>query len=603
MVETITIPHLGRVEGHGGIHVTIADGAVTDVDMDIHEGSRYYEQLLVGKNHRDVQGIITRVCAICSADHTVAALEALEQALGVEVSTRARLLRGLLLRGAAIESHALHVFALALPDFLGFDSVMAMAGRYPSEVAFALELKQLGNRLQTVIGGRAVHPINTLVGGFGTMPSRSDVAVLRSNLDAVLEPLSRTVDLMASIEVPVWAEHPTLFVALRPHGEGFGFRGEVLCTSKGAEHPVAAYHEAVREFTVEHSTARHAALASGETYMVGSLARLALWGDRLEGAAAAARDRLFPAGIPDNVLLNTRAQLVEIVYSVDSAIELCDGYLETPEIEAELREIEVRRGRGVSAIEAPRGTLVHDYELDDDGIVTAANIITPTAQNLANVERDLREAGKRLQRRGHGSEAELKHAFEMLARAYDPCISCSVHVACVAPDHLPATESRAARGAAVQRALVLGLGNPAADGDGVGHGVIRRLAEAPHDPSVRLHAVDGDLLGLAEIWRGEEEIWLVDAVATGRPPGSLVVVDNDLLLRPRGEGAGSAHHIDLGESLKWLLHARPELRSVRFRLYGVEIGGVDPNADEAAKIAEGTRRLAELLSGAAATSS
>jgi sulfhydrogenase subunit alpha len=426
--RTITVPHLGRVEGHGGIHITLAGGHVTDVDMDIHEGSRYYEKLLVGKDFRDVQGIITRVCAICSADHTVAALAALESALDVPVNERTRALRGLLLRGAAIESHALHVFALALPDFLGFDSLMGLAERHPDEVGFALRLKQLGNHIQSVIGGRAVHPINTLVGGFGRLPSHAAIESLRSDLIAVMDPLLGAVKMVSSIEVPDWAARRTLFVALRPTRPGFGFRGDTICTSDGAEYPVGSYRDAVREFTVEHSTARHAALESGETYMVGSLARLKLWGDRLDGAAVQARDELFPAGGVDNVLMNTRAQIVETVYCVESAITFCDAFLALEEIETELQEVEGRAGCGVAAIEAPRGTLFHEYELDEDGKVVAANIVTPTAQNLANIERDLRNSGDRLQETSGISDAELKRGFEMVARAYDPCISCSVHL-------------------------------------------------------------------------------------------------------------------------------------------------------------------------------
>ena len=97
--RTISIPHLGRVEGHGGIFVELAGDTVVDVNMDIHEGSRYYEALLLGKDFREVQGIITRVCAICSANHTVAALQALERALGIPETERSFKLRGLMLRG------------------------------------------------------------------------------------------------------------------------------------------------------------------------------------------------------------------------------------------------------------------------------------------------------------------------------------------------------------------------------------------------------------------------------------------------------------------------------------------------------------------------
>jgi sulfhydrogenase subunit alpha len=427
--RSIVIPHLGRVEGHGGIFVKIVGNAVHEVNMDIFEGSRYYEALLKGKHFLDVQGIITRVCAICSANHTVAALTALEEALGIKQSDRIHTLRGLLLLGATIESHALHVFALALPDFLGFDSVISMASKYPREVAFALKLKQLGNRVQELVGGRAIHPINTLVGGFGKIPRHRDLQTLRGELTAVLDPLMGTVDLVGGLPVPLWAAQPTVYVALRPYEEAFRFRGVSICTSRGEEYPIAAYRDVVREFTVEHSHAKHSALASGETYMVGSLARLKLWGRYLGGRAREAFDLLFPTGVVDNVLLNTRAQLVELVHSVERGVEVCDELLAMPEVERELVEYEVRAGRGVGAIEVPRGTLFHEYELDDDGCVLSANVITPTAQNLANVERDLRAAVENLLAKGEPMEdARLKLNLEMVARAYDPCISCSVHV-------------------------------------------------------------------------------------------------------------------------------------------------------------------------------
>jgi len=427
--RSIVIPHLGRVEGHGGIFVKIVGDTVHEVNMDIFEGSRYYEALLVGKHFLDVQGIITRVCAICSANHTVAALTALENALGVKQSPRVHELRGLLLLGATIESHALHVFALALPDFLGFDSVITMAAKYPAEVAFALKLKQLGNRVQALVGGRAVHPINTLVGGFGKLPSHKELKELRGELAAVLEPLCGLVELAAQIPVPTWAAQPTVYVSLRPYEEAFRFRGVAICTSRGEEFPIESYKDVVREFTVEHSHAKYSALASGETYMVGSLARLKMWGHLLTGRAKQAYERLFPDGVVDNILTNNWAQFVELIHSVEHAVEVCDTLLGMPEAASEMVDYKVRAGRGVGAIEVPRGTLFHEYEIDDEGKVVSANVITPTAQNLANTERDLRAAVEHLLVHDKGdSDAKLKLKLEMVARAYDPCISCSVHV-------------------------------------------------------------------------------------------------------------------------------------------------------------------------------
>jgi len=425
--RTIVIPHLGRVEGHGGIFVRLRDNTVTEVDMAIHEGSRYYEALLTGKRYDEVQGIISRVCAICSASHSVAALTAIEEALGLDVSPRVHDLRGLLVLASTIESHALHVFALALPDFLGYDSIITMATDHGGTVAFALGLKQLGNRMQELIGGRAIHPINTLIGGFGKLPSHQDLVSLRTELEENLEHLTGLVDLVAGLEVPTWAAAPTVFLALEPYENGYRFRGEKIVTSRGESFEVADYRRIINEKAVAHSHAKHATLPSGETYVVGALARLALWGDRLGEQAAKAFRHLFPGGVAENMLLNNHAQFVELLHCVEHSIELIDRIIAHGESSREMADYELRPGKGIGALEAPRGTLFHEYSLDENGRVCAANVITPTAQNLANVERDMRISLDVLLGENREDE-EIKFALEMLARAYDPCISCSVHV-------------------------------------------------------------------------------------------------------------------------------------------------------------------------------
>jgi sulfhydrogenase subunit alpha len=432
-VRTVRISHLGRIEGHGGITVRIAGREVQDVAMDVFEGSRYYEALLRGRSSLEVQGIISRVCAICSAGHTVAALGALENALGVEVSERVHHLRGLLVLGSTIESHALHVFALALPDFLGADSVLSLAEKLPGEVAFALRLKQLGNHVQELVGGRAIHPINTLVGGFGKIPSRDELRQLRTRLEEALPPLERCVELVAGLPVPEWTARDAVYMALEPYEPAYRFRGGVLRTSAGHACPVDLYREVVHEYTVAHSHAKHSVLDSRRTYMVGSLARLTLWAGLLEGRARAAYELLFPQGTPSNALLNTRAQLVELVHCVERAAQVCALLEDFPPASRELAAVEPRAGRGVGALEVPRGTLFHEYELDDEGGVTSANVVTPTAQNLAHLEGDLRVCADRLLAADAAlSETALAHGLEMVARAYDPCVSCSVHVVRVA---------------------------------------------------------------------------------------------------------------------------------------------------------------------------
>ena len=183
MNKKIKVQHLGRVEGHGGIYVEIEGGHITKVNMDIYEGSRFYEELIVGKRYDEVAGIICRVCAICSADHLLASQMATEKAFGLETSQQTYLLRGLLLHGSMIESHSLHLYALALPDLLGYNGIISMATDYPKEVSIALSLKKLGNTIQELIGGRAVHPINPIIGGFGRVPSKKELLNLKDQLE------------------------------------------------------------------------------------------------------------------------------------------------------------------------------------------------------------------------------------------------------------------------------------------------------------------------------------------------------------------------------------------------------------------------------------
>jgi sulfhydrogenase subunit alpha len=170
MTRTISVEHLTRVEGHGGITVVVDGKDVSKVDFDIFEGIRLFEGLVRGRSIEDITQIVSRICAICSTNHCITCLHALENALGVKVTKQTRRLRDLAFHGANIESHSLHVFVLDLPDLLGHSSVISLAGVIPDAVKVALRLKKLGNTIQEVVGGRAVHPINHVIGGFGRIP-------------------------------------------------------------------------------------------------------------------------------------------------------------------------------------------------------------------------------------------------------------------------------------------------------------------------------------------------------------------------------------------------------------------------------------------------
>jgi len=422
--QSIDIPHLGRVEGHGGIHVDIKDGEISRVDMEIYEGSRYYEVLVVGKHFTGVPPIVSRVCAICSADHTLASQMAVEDAMGIQISPRTRLLRGLLLHGSMLESHALHVFALALPDLLGYPSLLAMVDDYPEEATIGLGLKKLGNTVQEMIGGRAIHPVNAVVGGFGKAPGLDELKKLAQQLQEGLDDALKLVDLIESVEFPDLSDETNIYAALHTAEERYSYLGNEIYTSTGEVKPISAFREICHERVVGHSTAKQS-LYSENSFMTGALARININGHLLRGKAKEVCDQLLPELPEYNDLHNNTAQFIEIIHSLERSLILVNRIIDEPlDDEQPVREV-VKSGAGVGALEAPRGTLYHFYEINDEGVVTDADIITPTAQNLANIEKDFRTA---ITRHMEGAPDEHKHRLEMVARAYDPCISCAVHL-------------------------------------------------------------------------------------------------------------------------------------------------------------------------------
>lgn len=426
MEKNIRLGHLGRVEGHGGIEVDIQDGKITRVNFDIYEGSRFYEALIVGKHYREVPSIVSRVCAICSVAHTLTSQMAIENAFSVAVSPQTTLLRGLLLHGGMIESHALHVFLLVLPDFLQYSGALDMAKDYPTEVGIALRLKKLGNAIQTLVGGRAIHPINPIVGGFGRIPTRREIEDLHAQLEEGLKEALKTVPLFENIELPDFADSPSIFAALRSTDDNKRYRllGDRIITSLGDDIPVSDFREICHERVVRHSHAKQS-LYSDKPFMVGALARVNLNHEHLAGEARNTLNRLMPELPLNNTVANTWAQLVELVHSIERSIEIIDTLLSNGLTDEEPVRFEVRAGAGTGASEAPRGMLFHYYVFDENGCMADADIVTPTAQNLANIEKDFHVTVERCIDEPRDAIAQK---LELVARAYDPCISCAVHL-------------------------------------------------------------------------------------------------------------------------------------------------------------------------------
>ncbi len=424
MHKSIVIDHLCRVEGHGGITVKIKDGEVEDVNMDIFEGPRFFEPLVVGRTYDEVAPILMRICAICSAAHTAASLMAVEDAFGLEVSAQTRLLRELLVQGGNIESHALHLFCLSVPDFLNYPSVIAFASDHPKQVKMGLELKKLGNTIQEIIGGRAIHPVNAVVGGFGKLPSRDELSRLKEQLRRGLEQSLVGFDVVSSLQIPDFCTSPNVFAALSSNGGGYSLFGDKICLSSGDSRAINRYMEICNEGVVAHSHAKQS-LFKNKPFVVGALARIALNGRKVSGQAGGVIEKSGLDIHSDNMLYNNVAQAVEMIYSIERSIDIIDELLRLGIKEEKPAEVKVRAGTGTGAVEAPRGTLYHSYSFDEAGQLTEADVITPTAQNLANIEKDLRVSVKNLFDK---PKEYLGSKLEMVVRAYDPCLSCAVHL-------------------------------------------------------------------------------------------------------------------------------------------------------------------------------
>jgi coenzyme F420-reducing hydrogenase alpha subunit len=415
----VKVDALARVEGEGGLFVKLKDGRVADVQLRIYEPPRFFEALLRGRHFSEAPDITARICGICPVAYQMSAVQAMEAALGVHVDGPLRALRRLLYCGEWIESHVLHVAMLHAPDFLGYASALHMAQDHPDVVALALELKKLGNDVVSAIGGREIHPINVRVGGFHKVPSKGDLTPLAERLKRGLDAAARLAGVVAGFAFPDF-ERDYEFVALR-HPLEYPLNEGRLASNHGLDVDVTEYEEHFQEEHVPHSNALHSVLRRRGAYLVGPLARYSLNFDRLPEVA---RDAARAAGLGRecrNPFRSIVVRMVETLFAIDEALRLIAAY-EAPDRPAV--EVAPRAGMGHGCSEAPRGILYHRYRLDQNGLIEAAKIVPPTAQNQRSIENDLAQLVA-------GSldlpDDQLQWRCEQAVRNYDPCISCATH--------------------------------------------------------------------------------------------------------------------------------------------------------------------------------
>ena len=424
----VRVEYVTRVEGHGNIVARVEDGELVECRMEIIESPRFFEAMLRGRSWQDAMFLVTRICGICACGHGTASLKATEDAMGFERSPQTERLRRIVLDAEQLDSHWLHVYFLVAPDFFGAPSVIPLAKTHTDVVLRAMRLKALATHICRVLVGRHTHPIGMVPGGYMKLPSVRGLKELRAFVAKHEADVQATVDLFASLAMPDFARQ-TEYESITHPAEYAFFDGD-LVTSDGARAEPHDYKKIIHESVVRHSSAKHVK-NKRESLMVGALARFNNNHKQLLPKAKAAAQKLGLKAPSFNTFHNNTAQVVESVHCYYDILRLLDELIEAGiEDEKPPMKWTGQAGEGVGVVEVPRGTLVHHYQYDSSGIVTGANLVIPTNQNVANIEADFRAYVPQLMEEGK-SQDEIRHALEMLVRAYDPCISCSTHLVTV----------------------------------------------------------------------------------------------------------------------------------------------------------------------------
>lgn len=416
----IEVPVLARVEGEGALELEIRDKQITQLKLRIFEPPRYFEKFIESHNCDDVIDMVARICGICPVAYQMTAVQAFENLFEIEPSPWVKAMRKAMYCGEWIQSHALHIHLLAAPDFMGFNSAIDMAEDHADIVRRGLRLQTLGNDLIALFGARSVHPVGIKVGGFYKAPAPEAVTEVVNRLNSARDDAESVIEWLADLPLPD-NHQDFISVALQNESDYAIYRGNIV-SDNGLNTPIETWQEHFEEKQLAHSTALYAYL-HGKPYLVGPLARLNLNQTHLPTATAnclAKTGIQFPSS---NMFHSIIARAVEMHMVINQALDILENY-HVPE-HACTEHWAPKAGVTYGASEAPRGVLWHRYEVDETGLVSAAQIVPPTSQNQARIEQDIAQS---LMAYGldHDNE-QLRLRAETVIRNYDPCISCATH--------------------------------------------------------------------------------------------------------------------------------------------------------------------------------
>ncbi len=413
-----SIKEITKVEGHANLNVELEDGVVKKCELEIYEGQRFFEEMVIGRHFSQIPLIVSRICGLCNVSHLNTAMEAVEKAFSVPVSGQTTILREIATNGEFIKSHALHLFFLALPDYLGRESVLDFNKEEHKYVHQGLDLKKAGTDIVRLLGGRIYQTISIRPGGFTLIPDRKKIDKLLPLLEKHRKTAVDAVKLFASFESQLPFERKTDYLGLVR--EDYSLVDGKLKFLSGKEIEEEDLLKHVEEFVAPYSNARQTRFEK-KAFRVGSLARVNLNRDALEPAA---KDLIKELGLRfpnDKIVHNNTCQAIENLHLFDRTIRLLTGLKTEKE---PVKKIIPKEATGIGVTEAPRGTLYHHYNFDEKGFVKKANIIVPTNQNNNTIEQDLKEFIPTLL---DLPQEKANREIEKLSRAYDPCISCATN--------------------------------------------------------------------------------------------------------------------------------------------------------------------------------
>lgn len=417
----IKIDHIAKIEGHAGFVADIIKGDVKKARLEIDEGARLIEGILLDRHYEDAPIITSRICGVCPVVHILTAIKALEAALNVTPTKQTVELRKLLMAAQLINSHIAHLFFFSLSDFFGIENDRQLIKKYPDTVKDALKLRDFANKIIEVVGGRTIHPLTPQVGGERRLPKISRLNELLDDclkLDDIPQQLAM---LFTGLKYPP-LERDVRYASLIHPNEYAIYEGDIAING-GKTYKITDFISEIKEFQLTDSAIKSTCLDK-QTYMVGALARLNNNYKNLHSKAAEVFKESKLKLPADNPFYNILAQAIELIHCFEESKKILNSIIDGGLKDNENITYVAGSGKGLGAIEAPRGTLYHYYEISDKGILKNVNIITPTAQNISRLEDDFIKYLPMLEKL---PKKQREDKIKMLIRAYDPCLTCATH--------------------------------------------------------------------------------------------------------------------------------------------------------------------------------